>query len=77
MNRARFLNNHQLTKVKQEIEFYLNWMKQLARGEALERGEWLELESEMKWDEMEEEKMERRLLSFGGAEIRNREEKWS
>ena len=35
----------------------------------------MELESKMRWDEMEGEKMERKLLFFGGAEMRDREGK--
>ena len=35
----------------------------------------MELESKMRWDEMEEEKMEGELLVLGGAEWRDREGK--
>ena len=36
MSRARFLNNHKFTKIKQELESYLNLMKLVARSGNLE-----------------------------------------
>ena len=64
MSRVRFHNNHKFTKIKQGLESYLNLMKELARSGVLEGEERLELENEMKLDEMEEEMRERELLSL-------------